>query len=132
MPTPMTARTGFGAVVVPAYPCLLYTSLGAFVGPAAGCRDLVQPSGNIAGPAEGPGTPRDQRPDPLPGGLDPGARDRHGVGAPHFPRGGGPAGTAPSKEVKTSDPVQIGSYRGFTMLVEFEAWKQEYTPADWV
>ena len=39
--------------------------------------------------------PRDQRPDPLPGGLDPGARDRHGVGAPHFPRGGGPAGTAP-------------------------------------
>ena len=31
------------------------------------------------------------------------------------------------KEVKTSDPVQIGSYRGFTMLVEFEAWKQEYT-----
>ena len=31
------------------------------------------------------------------------------------------------KEVKTSDPVQIGSYRGFTMSVEFEAWKQEYT-----
>ena len=31
------------------------------------------------------------------------------------------------KEVRTSDPVQIGSYRGFTMLVEFEAWKQEYT-----
>ena len=31
------------------------------------------------------------------------------------------------KEVKTSDPVQIGSYRGFTMLVEFQAWKQEYT-----
>ena len=31
------------------------------------------------------------------------------------------------KEVKTSDSVQIGSYRGFTMLVEFEAWKQEYT-----
>lgn len=29
------------------------------------------------------------------GGLGPGARDRHGVGAPHFPRGGGPAGTAP-------------------------------------
>ena len=23
--------------------------------------------------------------------------------------------------------MQIGSYRGFTMLVEFEAWKQEYT-----
>ena len=31
------------------------------------------------------------------------------------------------KEVKTSDSVQIGSYRGFTMLVEFEVWKQEYT-----
>ena len=31
------------------------------------------------------------------------------------------------KEVKTSDPVQIGSYRGFAMSVEFEAWKQEYT-----
>ncbi len=31
------------------------------------------------------------------------------------------------KEVKTSDPVQIGSYRGFTMSVEFSAWKQEYT-----
>ena len=31
------------------------------------------------------------------------------------------------KEVKTSDPVQIGSYRGFIMSVEFEAWKQEYT-----
>lgn len=31
------------------------------------------------------------------------------------------------KEVKPSDPVQIGSYRGFTMSVEFEAWKQEYT-----
>lgn len=31
------------------------------------------------------------------------------------------------KEVKISDPVQIGSYRGFTMSVEFEAWKQEYT-----
>ena len=31
------------------------------------------------------------------------------------------------KEVKTSDPVQIGSYRGFTMSVAFEAWKQEYT-----
>ena len=31
------------------------------------------------------------------------------------------------KEVKTSDPVQIGSYRGFTMSVEFQAGKQEYT-----
>ena len=31
------------------------------------------------------------------------------------------------KEVKTSDPVQIGSYRGFAMSVEFQAWKQEYT-----
>ena len=31
------------------------------------------------------------------------------------------------KEVKTSDSVQIGSYRGFTMSVEFQAWKQEYT-----
>ena len=31
------------------------------------------------------------------------------------------------KEVKTSDPVQIGSYRGFAMSVEFSAWKQEYT-----
>ena len=31
------------------------------------------------------------------------------------------------KEVKASDPVQIGSYRGFTMSVEFQAWKQEYT-----
>ena len=31
------------------------------------------------------------------------------------------------KEVKGSDPVQIGSYRGFTMSVEFSAWKQEYT-----
>ena len=31
------------------------------------------------------------------------------------------------KEVKTSDPVRIGSYRGFTMSVEFQAWKQEYT-----
>ena len=31
------------------------------------------------------------------------------------------------KEVKTSDPVQIGSYQGFTMSVEFQAWKQEYT-----
>ena len=31
------------------------------------------------------------------------------------------------KEVKDSEPVQIGSYRGFAMSVEFEAWKQEYT-----
>ena len=31
------------------------------------------------------------------------------------------------KEVKSSDPVQIGSYRGFAMSVEFSAWKQEYT-----
>ena len=31
------------------------------------------------------------------------------------------------KEVKGSDPVQIGSYRGFSMSVEFVAWKQEYT-----
>ena len=31
------------------------------------------------------------------------------------------------KEVKTSDPVQIGSYRGYAMSVEFSAWKQEYT-----
>ena len=28
------------------------------------------------------------------------------------------------KEVKGSEPVQIGSYRGFTMSVEFSAWKQ--------
>ena len=31
------------------------------------------------------------------------------------------------KEVKISDPVQIGSYRGFTMSLEFSAWTQEYT-----
>ena len=31
------------------------------------------------------------------------------------------------KEVKDSEPVQIGSYRGFAMSVEFSAWKQEYT-----
>ncbi len=32
------------------------------------------------------------------------------------------------KEVKTSDPVQIGSYRGYAIsVVEFSAWKQEYT-----
>ena len=30
------------------------------------------------------------------------------------------------KEVKTSDPVQTGSYRGFSMSVKFDAWKQEY------
>ena len=30
------------------------------------------------------------------------------------------------KEIKSADPVQIGSYRGFAMLVQFEAWKQEY------
>ena len=31
------------------------------------------------------------------------------------------------KEVKGSDPVQVGSYRGFAMSVQFDAWKQEYT-----
>ena len=31
------------------------------------------------------------------------------------------------KEVKASDPVQIGSYRGFSISVEFSAWQQEYT-----
>lgn len=31
------------------------------------------------------------------------------------------------KEVKSSDPVPLGSYRGFAMSVEFSAWKQEYT-----
>ena len=31
------------------------------------------------------------------------------------------------KEVKTSDPVQIGSYRGYAISVEFSAWKQEHT-----
>ena len=31
------------------------------------------------------------------------------------------------KEVKGSEPVQIGSYRGYAMSVEFSAWKQEYT-----
>ena len=31
------------------------------------------------------------------------------------------------KEVKTSDPVQIGNYRGFDMSVAFDAWRQEYT-----
>ena len=31
------------------------------------------------------------------------------------------------EEVKTSDPVQIGSYQGFDMSVAFDAWRQEYT-----
>ena len=31
------------------------------------------------------------------------------------------------KEVKGADPVPVGSYRGFTMSVQFDAWKQEYT-----
>ena len=31
------------------------------------------------------------------------------------------------KEVKDSEPVQIGSYRGFAMSVTFDAWRQEYT-----
>ena len=31
------------------------------------------------------------------------------------------------KEVKGSEPVQSGTYRGFAMSVEFSAWKQEYT-----
>ena len=31
------------------------------------------------------------------------------------------------KEVKNSEPVQIGSYRGFAMSVFFDAWRQEYT-----
>ena len=31
------------------------------------------------------------------------------------------------KEVKDSEPVPVGSYRGFAMSVEFSAWKQEYT-----
>ena len=31
------------------------------------------------------------------------------------------------KEVKTSDPVQIGSYRGYAMSGQFSAWKEEYT-----
>ena len=31
------------------------------------------------------------------------------------------------KEVKNSEPVQIGSYRGFAMTVMFDAWRQEYT-----
>ena len=31
------------------------------------------------------------------------------------------------KEVKGSEPVQIGSYRGFAMTVMFDAWRQEYT-----
>ena len=31
------------------------------------------------------------------------------------------------KEIKNSEPVQIGSYRGFAMSVFFDAWRQEYT-----
>ena len=31
------------------------------------------------------------------------------------------------KEVKGSDPVLVGSYRGFAMSVQFDVWKQEYT-----
>ena len=31
------------------------------------------------------------------------------------------------KEVKGKDPVQIGSYRGFTMSVAFDSFQQEYT-----
>ncbi len=31
------------------------------------------------------------------------------------------------KEVKNSEPGQIGSYRGFAMTVMFDAWLQEYT-----
>ena len=31
------------------------------------------------------------------------------------------------KEIKSSEPVQIGSYRGFAMSVFFDAWRQEYT-----
>ena len=31
------------------------------------------------------------------------------------------------KEVKSKDPVQIGSYRGFTMSVAFDSFQQEYT-----
>ena len=31
------------------------------------------------------------------------------------------------KEVKNSDPVPVGSYRGFAMSVSFDAWRQEYT-----
>ena len=31
------------------------------------------------------------------------------------------------KEVKRADPVPVGSYRGFAMSVQFDAWKQEYT-----
>ena len=31
------------------------------------------------------------------------------------------------KEVKGADPVPVGSYRGFAMSVQFDAWKQEYT-----
>ena len=31
------------------------------------------------------------------------------------------------KEVKGADPVPVGSYRGFAMSVQFDAWKQEYS-----
>ena len=31
------------------------------------------------------------------------------------------------KEVKGSDPVPVGSYRGFAMSVSFDAFRQEYT-----
>ena len=31
------------------------------------------------------------------------------------------------KEIKNSEPVQIGSYLGFAMSVFFDAWRQEYT-----
>ena len=31
------------------------------------------------------------------------------------------------KEVKNAEPVQVGSYRGFTMSVSFDAFRQEYT-----
>ena len=30
------------------------------------------------------------------------------------------------KEVKGADPVPVGSYRGFTMSVSFDAFRQEY------
>lgn len=30
------------------------------------------------------------------------------------------------KEVKSSEPVQIGSYRGFTMFVSFNAFEKQY------
>ena len=31
------------------------------------------------------------------------------------------------KEVKNTDPMQVGNYRGFTMYVSFDAWNKEYT-----